>query len=470
MSRGTAYGIKLIVFDLDGTLVDSRDTHYVALNMALRDIHPKYEITLDEHYSRYDGLSTTQKLNLLSKEKQLPHNDHKKVWALKQQYTADLVMKYERDDRMCDMLSELKRQGYLIYIASNCIWKNLILIAERKGFIPYIDWVISNEDVKNPKPSPEMYLKCIIHAQVSPGEVLIVEDSPIGKKSALASGAHLLPVASPADLSLSKVIMALEKMSTSSTTTSLSTNVRYRKKCNVVIPMAGHGSRFANAGYTFPKPLIDVKGYPMIEVVVRNLGLDPESAHFIFIVQEEHYAKYDLQNLLSRIAPGCDIVRVKGVTEGAACSVLLAKEFINNDLPLVLANSDQFVEWDANSFFYQMENVDGGIATFSSSHPKWSYAKLDEQGFVSEVAEKRVISEHATVGIYYYRTGRDFVKYAEQMIAKNIRVNNEFYVCPIFNEFIQDGKKIRIANIERMWGIGVPEDLDYFLSNYSGTV
>jgi HAD superfamily hydrolase (TIGR01509 family) len=459
--------IKLIVFDLDGTLVDSRDTHYVALNMALRDIHPKYEITLDEHYSRYDGLSTTQKLNMLTKEKNLPQSDHKRVWALKQQYTAELVMKYEKDERLCHMLAELKKRGYLIYIASNCIWKNLILIAERKGFIPYIDWVISNEDVLHPKPSPEMYLKCIIHAQLSPKEVLIVEDSPIGRKSALNSGAHLLAVVSPADLSLSKVINAVEKMSTPPVSSS---DIKYRKKCNVVIPMAGHGSRFSNAGYTFPKPLIDVKGRPMIEVVVRNLGLDPETAHFIFIVQEEHYRKYDLQNLLSRIAPGCDIVQVSGVTEGAACSVLLAKQFIDNDTPLVLANSDQFVEWDANAFFYQMENVDGGIATFSSSHPKWSYAKLDEQGFVSEVAEKKVISEHATVGIYYYRSGANFVKYAEQMIAKNIRVNNEFYVCPIFNEFIQDGKKVRIANIQRMWGIGVPEDLEYFLSNYTGQV
>lgn len=464
--------VKLIIFDLDGTLVDSRETHYTALNMALRDIDEKFVIGIGEHYARYDGLSTTQKLHLLSKEKSLPPSDHTRVWKLKQKYTAELIKEYQKDERLCEMLNSLREKGYMIYIASNCIWRNIILIAEKKGFLPYIDWIISNEDVVHPKPSPEMYLTCMIRAQVSPKETLIVEDSPIGKKAALESGASLLPVICPTELNLSKVLQAIEKMSSSSSSSSNSSgsSVAYRKRCNVVIPMAGHGSRFSQAGYTFPKPLIDVKGKPMIEVVVRNLGLDTETAHFIFIVQKEHYEKYDLQNLLSRIAPGCDIVQVSGVTEGAACSVLLAKDFINSDTPLVLANSDQFVEWDAGAFFYQMENVDGGIATFSASHPKWSYAKLDSEGFVSEVAEKKIISEHATVGIYYYRSGADFVKFAEQMIAKNIRVNNEFYVCPIFNEFIQAGKKIRISNVQKMWGIGVPEDLSYFLTNYQGSV
>lgn len=463
--------IKCIIFDLDGTLVDSRDTHYDALNYALRDIDPKYIISKEEHYSRYDGLSTTQKLELLSTLKGLPKHCHTTIWKLKQKYTAEIINNYEKDTRICEMLNQLRNRGYLLYIASNCIWRNLILIAEKKGFLSYIDWVISNEDVNSPKPSPEMYLKCMIHAQVSPRETLIVEDSPIGKKAAIASGAHLLPVVCPSDLNLSKVLKALEKISEKmSETSTKNPQLQYSGKCNVVIPMAGHGSRFSKAGYTFPKPLIDVKGKPMIEVVVRNLGLDMETAHFIFIVQREHYDKYDLKNYLNRIAPNCDIVRVDGVTEGAACSVLLAKDYIDSDVPLVLANSDQFVEWDPNAFFYQMENVDAGIVTFESTHPKWSYAKCNESGFVEEVAEKRVISEHATVGIYYYKHGSDFVKYAQQMISKNIRVNNEFYVCPVFNEFILDGKKIRIHNITRMWGIGVPEDLEYFLNNYKGNI
>jgi dTDP-glucose pyrophosphorylase len=156
------------------------------------------------------------------------------------------------------------------------------------------------------------------------------------------------------------------------------------------------------------------------------------------------------------------------LTEGAACTTLLAKEYIDNDAPLVMANSDQFVEWNSNECLYAFtaDSIDGGIITFEATHPKWSYAKLDDNGFVSEVAEKRPISNLATVGIYYWRHGSDYVKYAEQMIKKDIRTNNEFYVAPVFNEAIGDGKKIRCKNIEKMWGIGTPEDLNYFLDNH----
>ena len=155
------------------------------------------------------------------------------------------------------------------------------------------------------------------------------------------------------------------------------------------------------------------------------------------------------------------------MTEGAACTTLLAKELINNNEPLVMANSDQFVEWDSNEFMYSMtaDNIDAGILTFNSTHPKWSFAKLNEDGFVSEVAEKKPISDIATVGVYYWNKGSDYVKYAEQMISKDVRVNNEFYVCPVFNEAIQDGKKVKVFPIEKMWGLGTPEDLDIFLKD-----
>ena len=117
---------------------------------------------------------------------------------------------------------------------------------------------------------------------------------------------------------------------------------------------------------------------------------------------------------------------------------------------------------------YEVENSksDGYILTFESMHPKWSYIKVDQKNYVTEVAEKKPISNIATVGIYYWKHGKDFVKYAEQMISKNIRVNNEFYVCPVYNEAILDNKKIQKFDIDKMWGIGTPEDLDYFVNNY----
>jgi dTDP-glucose pyrophosphorylase len=238
------------------------------------------------------------------------------------------------------------------------------------------------------------------------------------------------------------------------------------EKMNVLIPMAGAGSRFEKAGYTFPKPLIEVKGKPMIQVVIENLNLD---ANYIYVVQKSHRKKYNLDTLLNLITPGCKIVETEGITEGAACTALLAKEFIDNNSPLFFANSDQFVEWDSNEFMYKMHETDsdGGIVTFRATHPKWSFAKIDDLGFVTEVAEKNPISDIATVGYYFWKTGSDFVKYAEEMIDRDIRVNNEFYVCPVFNQAIEDGKKIRTFDIPKMWGLGTPEDLSYFIENYS---
>jgi dTDP-glucose pyrophosphorylase len=229
--------------------------------------------------------------------------------------------------------------------------------------------------------------------------------------------------------------------------------------------MAGAGSRFEKAGYSFPKPLIDVNGKPMIQVVIDNLSLD---ANYIYVVQKSHREKYNLDTLLNLITPKCTIVEVDGITEGAACTALLAKEYINNENPLFFANSDQFVEWESNEFMYKMQEtqVDGGIVTFESTHPKWSFVKINDFGYATEVAEKNPISNIATVGYYYWKHGSDFVKYAKNMIKKNIRVNNEFYVCPVFNEAITDGKKISTFNIKKMWGIGTPEDLNYFLENY----
>ena len=241
------------------------------------------------------------------------------------------------------------------------------------------------------------------------------------------------------------------------------------KKMNVLIPMAGEGSRFAKAGYTFPKPLIEIFQKPMIQLVVENLAID---AKFIFLVRKQHDKQYNVSSLLKVIAPNCEIVLVDKLTEGAACTTLLAEKYIDKKDPLIIANSDQFIEWNSSKVLYELSNkqFDGGIIVFKSLHPKWSYAKTDENDIVTKVAEKIVISENATVGIYFWKKGSDYVKYAKQMIKKNIRVNNEFYVCPVFNEAIQDKKVIKVKKIKKMWGLGTPEDLDYFYKNFKGNI
>jgi dTDP-glucose pyrophosphorylase len=241
-------------------------------------------------------------------------------------------------------------------------------------------------------------------------------------------------------------------------------------KVNILIPMAGNGSRFADKGYKMPKPLISVFGRPMISWVINNFD-KIQNKRFIFICRTEHEKKYKISEELRKLSPDCHLIFIDALTEGAACTTLLAKEKINNDDQLIIANSDQFVKWDESEFLaFCQDGLDAGILTFPSQAQKWSYAKLDEASFVNEVAEKKVISEEATVGIYYWKHGSDYVKFAEQMIEKNMRVNNEFYVCPVFNEAIADGKKIKTFQIERdaMWGLGTPEDLEHFLQNYKG--
>ena len=229
---------------------------------------------------------------------------------------------------------------------------------------------------------------------------------------------------------------------------------------NILIPMAGEGSRFKTEGYTFPKPLIDVNGTPMIQKVVENLDFD---ATYIFLVRKEHLDTYSgLTQTLERITNNrCKIVVVDSLTEGAACTALLAEDLIDTDDDLLIANSDQFIEWNPREVMYQFVNadVDGGILTFESTHPKWSYAKCNEDGFVTEVAEKKVISKNATVGVYYWKHGSDYVSSAEEMIKKNIRVNNEFYVAPIYNLMVRDGLKITIEKNTRHDILGTPKDV-----------
>jgi dTDP-glucose pyrophosphorylase len=236
---------------------------------------------------------------------------------------------------------------------------------------------------------------------------------------------------------------------------------------NIVVPMAGHGSRFAKAGYAQPKPLIPVCGRPMIRRVVENLT--PRAPHqFIFICQRSHLDGYALSAVLRESAPGCSIIPIDRVTEGAACTVLLARHLIDNTDPLMIANCDQFVDADIDRYLESMSErrLDGLIMTMTASHPKWSYVRLDPSGRITEVVEKQVVSSEATVGIYNYREGRMWVRAAEEMIRKDERVNGEFYVAPTYNPMIAAGLDIGYFNIgsdrDGMYGLGVPEDLEYF--------
>lgn len=230
--------------------------------------------------------------------------------------------------------------------------------------------------------------------------------------------------------------------------------------------MAGLGSRFAKAGYTKPKPFIEVLGKPMIAHVLENLSMP--KARFILLTRTEHYQQEaDTIAWIKQNYP-VDFVLVDKLTEGSACTVLHAHRYINNDTPLLIANSDQLVDMNIADFLQdsQKRQLDGSVLCFEDDSTKWSYAKLDEQGLISEIREKQVISPHATVGIYYFERGRDFVDNALDMFVRNDRVNNEFYTAPVYNYAIKQGKKFGIFSIDKtcMHGIGTPEDLEAYLA------
>jgi len=234
----------------------------------------------------------------------------------------------------------------------------------------------------------------------------------------------------------------------------------------IVIPMAGRGSRFADAGYKDPKPLISVRGVPMIKLVIDNLR--PSRPHrFVFICQREHVAAYGLEPRLAAWTPGCAIVQLDGVTEGAACSVLTAEAYLD-DSPLMIANADQYLDVSMDDYLDAADGLDGMIMTMTASDPKWSFVAVDERGLATQLAEKVPISDEATVGVYNFAHGRDFARAAREMIARDLRVNGEFYVAPVYNMLIEQGARIGIHNIGNeangMYGLGVPADLELFLS------
>jgi NDP-sugar pyrophosphorylase family protein len=239
----------------------------------------------------------------------------------------------------------------------------------------------------------------------------------------------------------------------------------------IVIPMGGEGRRFAESGYTFPKPLVEIDGQPMIELVVGNLR--PSEPHqFVFVCRKDHIEQYAIADVLRQVSPNCRIVLMEGPTAGALCSVLLSMQADDSDKELIVANADQIIEFSIDDFLRNARKAfaDGSIITFPSTHPKWSYVRVEDD-LVVAAAEKRPISPHATAGVYYFSRVRDFLKASESMIIKNAVLRNEFFVCPVYNEYVLQGKRITIYPIPRgsMHSLGTPEDVERYATRVAGS-
>lgn len=444
--------IKAIFFDLDWVLADIKDIHFDSLNDALPE---DCKISKEKHYAMFDWLPTMEKLKILKAQWHVLNEVD--IEENKQEFTLSRLKKYHVPYHVIETVRHLCQEYYL-WVCSNSVYQTVDIITKQ-----FDTWAFnvtySNNDVCESKPHPEIYIKATLESWFSPNEVLIIEDSPRWVHAALASGCHVLRVNDTWEVTIENIMNEISRIN------KLDRNDVYQnRKMNVVIPMAWRWSRFQEQGYVMPKPLIDVEWKFMIQRVIENINID---ANYVFIVKKEDIEKHNIDLILKALKPDCKIVITDGITEGTACTCLLAKEHIDNDNPVFFCNSDQLVlDWKPNEFFYNAlcRELDASILTFPAEWNKWSYAKTDENGRVTEVAEKNAISNEATVWFYYYKHWKDFVKAAESMIKKNIRTNNEFYLCPVFNEVLKEKKYVWTYKCKEMYGIWTPDDLKLFLN------
>jgi beta-phosphoglucomutase-like phosphatase (HAD superfamily)/dTDP-glucose pyrophosphorylase len=461
--------IKLIIFDLDGVLVDTKHLHHTALYLALELYSPEHAMYYKTHKETFEALPTKEKIKILVTKFGLnPELEHQ-ITRSKHGYFEKSLLKalFIRNDvgATIETLKGVLGDVCMFYIATNCTRKSLNLIVDACN-IRHVDKLISWEDIQmDPKPSSMIYQWCMLDARVSPHETLVIEDSFNGITSALTSGAHVMQIKEVMDANAPNILAYIND--------SIPTQLKWKHSIQVVIPMAGKGSRFASLFNHRPKPLIDVHGKSMIQWALDALPVhrNSPSCTFIFVVQRKHVEMYHIDHVLRALVPSCHIVELDEYTQGACQTVMAAEHVIDPYVPLLLANSDQYVEWDGYEFLRLMNknNYDGGIVTFTSSHPKWSYVGVsDDTGLVDKVAEKSVISDHATVGIYYWKRAIDFLTSAKHMIDNNIRSKGEFYVCPVYNVALELIKQFRIKayNADAMWGLGTPEDRETFLKNF----
>lgn len=435
---------KLAIFDLDGVLVDLKDVHFHALNYALESCGYA-PISKDDHLARFDGLPTSTKLKMLG----VCDSDFEKIGDLKQKETLrQVAIGVNYDPSLVRVMARVSEKGFKIAVVSNAKRETVKQCLHQLELQDLVSNVITPDTYLNaPKPSPRMYEVAMEKCGAKPSTTIIFEDSPAGLKGAYESGARVVQVSGKLDLK--QVLDAINE------------EQKYKYfwyDLAVIIPAAGKGQRFKDAGYATPKPFMPVNGKSMLLSVVENLGV---SSSIGFVVQEDH----NTQERSAELRKTGSVVLLHEYTSGTAWTCLIACEALGiNDCParpLLIANSDQILEWDHIAFYYFCQNtsLDGVIVVFDcpEKSERWSYCEVND-GLVSRVTEKDPISEVANVGVFFWKKSSDFVKYAERMIVQNRRVNGEFYLAPVYNLAIEDGKKIGVFRVDKFHSLGTPED------------
>lgn len=242
------------------------------------------------------------------------------------------------------------------------------------------------------------------------------------------------------------------------------------RKLHIVMPMAGEGARFANAGWTTPKPLIELQGEPLFKHAISSVAADGIAMKYSFIVRHEHIEKYGIDEGIKSFLPEANVFSVLKTTRGAVETCLIAESAIDDNDAVIVMDCDlefrsvQFIEIIKSILSKSIEEVDGGaLVSFESSEPKYSYAELDAEGFVCRTAEKEVISNHALCGAYFFSSGRRFKEIAHQLLNEPEFKKPEYYVSLLYNYMLAEGERVHLAPMEEYYSYGTPEELQRYL-------
>ena len=456
--------VNAVVFDLDGTLVETRDLHKVALNEALRAVAgEEYVISDEEHHAQFDGLSTAQKLKKLNAQKNMNPDLNKAVWEKKQELTNTMVSQTVKPDkRIAAVIRHLKQRGYPVAVASNCIRSSVDLILKCLGIYDLVDLSVSNDDVEIAKPAPDIYARAAACFGLRADELLVVEDAPFGWQAALSSGAHLMPISCPADVTLDSVSEKIAEINNT------------HHPVVVIVPLAGpiplvHGASGAKG---FHPSLYDIRGKSAIEHAMQSVVSRRHPMKFVFVVLGDSIPDAVLMRATNWLPTS--IVRLPAPTRGALESVLAAERFICEDSPLLICDGCHVDEWRPGSDIDELLDARGCTAAVTvtpSYDERWSYATIDPDGFVSSVQEKAKISNHALTGLYMWRQGKDFIRDAKLAMSHGPRVRGRLYVAPVLNYTISSaGGRVRSVPVRYMHSLGThSEVLQFALRNYALT-
>lgn len=377
---------------------------------------------------------------------------------------ANIELVSTDSDRIKTVLVYIQKAGYLFYVKSDKSWRESISILVRNNIIENVDWLVSSDDVLYNTSSPDIYLKCMEHAQCSPDKVLIV-GKPEDRVGALASAGRFLEIKRIEDFTFEIIERKIERLAPPELI-SLLFETRWKSRLNVVV-LIESGDAFYKTAYTFPKPLIRIGGKTMIERVVDNLGIDFSCSNVFYVIKAE-YKTSNIEEIINTTTPKNKIVFTNSAEGTAVSALLFRKELKDDTTPLLVITADKIIKWNnedsgGSLFFYTVndEKIDSALVGIKGGRYE---SVITDSLFPLCVTNITSHSENVcSSGVHYFRKSSEFVKYADRMIASRIRVGKEFVVSYVHNEYIKDKKSVRLFVPSNVWDFQHPSGVDVYM-------